>query len=91
MSKNNNTNIPNFDVNLEYYKIFYYVAKTGGITAASRSLNMSQPAVSQQISALERQLGVSLFKRSGRGIALTAEGSLLYEHVERGYEEILLL
>lgn len=89
MSKNNNTNIPNFDVNLEYYKIFYYVAKTGGITAASRSLNMSQPAVSQQISALERQLGVSLFKRSGRGIALTAEGSLLYEHVERGYEEIL--
>ena len=50
---------------------------------------MSQPAVSQQISALEKQLGVSLFKRNGRGIALTSEGSLLYEYVERGYEEII--
>lgn len=84
-----NTNDANFDVNLEYYKIFYHVAKNGGITAAARSLNMSQPAVSQQIAGLEKQLGVSLFKRNGRGIALTSEGNLLYEYVERGYEEIL--
>ena len=84
-----NTNDAKFNVNLEYYKIFYHVAKSGGITAAAKSLNMSQPAVSQQISALEKQLGVSLLKRNGRGIALTAEGNLLYEYVERGYEEIL--
>ena len=86
MNKNNNSN---FDVNLEYYKIFYHVAKSGGITAASKSLSLSQPAVSQQISALEKQLSVSLFKRNGRGIALTSEGSLLYEYVKRGYEEII--
>ncbi len=86
MNKNDNSN---FDVNLEYYKIFYHVAKSGGITAASKSLSLSQPAVSQQISALEKQLGVSLFIRNGRGIALTSEGSLLYEYVERGYEEII--
>ncbi|PWT29095.1 MULTISPECIES: LysR family transcriptional regulator [Butyrivibrio] len=93
MIKNNNlkNNISNtnFDVNLEYYKIFYHVAKNGGITAAAKELSMSQPAVSQQISGLEKQLGVSLFKRSGRGIALTSEGSLLYKYVEKGYEEIL--
>lgn len=86
---NKNNNITNFNVSLEYYKIFYHVAKSGGITSASKTLNMSQPAVSQQISALEKQLGVSLFIRSGRGITLTKEGSLLFEYVERGYEEIL--
>lgn len=83
------TIISNLDVNLEYYKIFYHVVKSGQITAAAQILNMSQPAVSQQISSLEKQLNVSLFKRSGRGIVLTKEGKLLYEYVQRGYEEIL--
>lgn len=78
-----------YDISLEYYKVFYYVAKFGGITAAAKQLSLSQPAVSQQIAALESQLSVSLFKRNGRGITMTAEGELLYEYVAKGYEEIL--
>ncbi|WP_026507567.1 LysR family transcriptional regulator [Butyrivibrio sp. MC2013] len=77
------------DINLEYYKVFYHVVKSGSITAAARELSISQPAVSQQISALEKKLGLSLFSRNGRGIRLTAEGESLYEYVSRGIDEIL--
>lgn len=74
--------------NLEYYKVFYYVAKTGGITQAAIKLSVSQPAVSQSIRQLENLLGVELIVRGARGIRLTNEGELLYEHVKKGYEEI---
>lgn len=74
--------------NLEYYKVFYYVAKTGGITNAASELNISQPAVSQQIKQLEKTLDVALFKRTARGMSLTAEGELLYRYVARGYEQM---
>lgn len=77
-------------VNLEYYKIFYYVVKNGSITKAARELNISQPAVSQGIKHLEVALGVSLLIRSSRGIRLTAEGEMLYSHVAPGYESIEL-
>ena len=39
--------------NLEYYKVFYYVAKLGSLTAAAQELSVSQPAVSQAIKHLE--------------------------------------
>ncbi|MCR5656533.1 MAG: LysR family transcriptional regulator [Butyrivibrio sp.] len=74
--------------NLEYYKVFYYVAKLGGITAAANQLSISQPAVSQQIKQLESSLDVALFKRTSRGMSLTAEGELLYRYVARGYEQM---
>ncbi|WP_035800238.1 LysR family transcriptional regulator [Butyrivibrio sp. NC3005] len=78
-----------FDTNLEYYKVFYYVATCKGISAAAQKLSLSQPAVSQQIAALERSLGITLFKRNGRGITLTTEGKVLFQYVSKGYEEIL--
>ena len=77
-------------VNLEYYKIFYYVVKNGSITKAARALNISQPAVSQGIKHLEVALGVSLLIRSSKGIRLTAEGEMLYNHIAPGYESIEL-
>ena len=77
-------------VNLEYYKIFYYIVKNGSITKAARELNLSQPAVSQGIKHLEVALGVSLLVRSSKGIRLTAEGEMLYSHVAPGYESIEL-
>ncbi len=76
--------------NLEYYKVFYYVGKLNGITAAAKELSISQPAVSQSIHQLERSLGCTLFQRTSKGMKLTAEGNLLYSYVEKGYEQIEL-
>ncbi|MBR1930877.1 MAG: LysR family transcriptional regulator [Lachnospiraceae bacterium] len=76
--------------NLEYYKVFYYVAKIGSVTGAAETLSLSQPAVSQSIRQLERHLGVSLFQRVSRGVKLTHEGELLYSYVAGGYEQIML-
>lgn len=74
--------------NLEYYKVFYYVAKTGSLTQAAGLLSISQPAVSQSIRLLEEQTGVRLFTRVSKGVRLTAEGELLYSYVSKGYEQI---
>ena len=78
------------NVNLEYYKIFYYVGKYGNITMAAEALSISQPAVSQAVKNLEKSLGSPLFVRTSKGVRLTAEGKLLYSYVQRGYEYILL-
>lgn len=74
--------------NLEYFKVFYYTAKLGSVTGAANELSISQPAVSQSLKALERNLGVSLFQRASKGVRLTREGQILYSYVEKGYEEI---
>lgn len=76
--------------NLEYYKVFYYTAKYGSLTAAAAELSISQPAVSQALKQLENALSAKLFVRASRGIRLTQEGQVLYEHVKEGYEQILL-
>ena len=76
--------------NLEYYKVFYYIAKLGSITLAARSLSVSQPAVSQSIRQLESNLNVDLLVRNAKGVHLTKEGELLYSYVEKGYEHIEL-
>jgi DNA-binding transcriptional LysR family regulator len=77
------------NVNLEYYKIFYYATKTGSFTNAAEQLCISQPAVSQGIKVLEKNLGSKLFIRTSKGVELTPEGKVLYSYVERGYEYIL--
>lgn len=76
--------------NLEYYKVFYYVATAGSLTLAAEQLSISQPAVSQSIKQLESNLGTSLFKRASKGVLLSPEGELLYAYVSKGYEQILL-
>ncbi|ROR27346.1 DNA-binding transcriptional LysR family regulator [Mobilisporobacter senegalensis] len=78
------------NVNLEYYKIFYYVAKLNGITNAAEELCISQPAVSQAIKQLEKTLGSKLFIRTPKGARLTPEGEVLYSYIKRGYEYIKL-
>ena len=75
--------------NLEYFKVFYYVAKSGSVTRAAGELSISQPAVSQSLKLLEKGIGVTLFERCSRGMKLTAEGRVLYAHVEKGYEQIV--
>ncbi len=58
---------------------FVAVAETGGFARASRQLASSPPAVTRTIAALERHLGVVLFHRSTRSVALTAEGTALLD------------
>lgn len=77
------------DINLEYYKIFYYVGKKGSITLAAEELSISQPAVSQAVRNLEKSLGCKLFVRMAKGVRLTGEGEVLFSYIERGYEAIL--
>lgn len=74
--------------NLEYYKVFYYTAKLGSLTAAATELSISQPAVSQALKQLENTLGAKLFVRAARGIRLTPEGEVLFSHIRAGYEHI---
>ncbi len=59
-------------------RIFHAVAEAGSFTHAGEQLNLSQSAVSRQISALEESLKVSLFHRHARGLILTEQGELLY-------------
>ncbi|OUS16287.1 LysR family transcriptional regulator [Rhodospirillales bacterium 47_12_T64] len=59
-------------------RIFHAVAEAGSFTHAGEQLNLSQSAVSRQISALEDSLKVSLFHRHARGLILTEQGELLY-------------
>lgn len=72
--------------NLEYYKVFYYVASCGSVTQAAKKLAVTQPAVSQTMKQLESAVGVRLFLRTLKGVKLTAEGELLYHYIARGYE-----
>lgn len=76
------------DVNFEYYKVFYYVAKYGNFTRAANALVTSQPAITYSIRNLEKALGSKLFVRSRRGVTLTPEGELLYSFVEPAYERL---
>lgn len=76
------------DINFEYYKIFYYVAKYGNITKAAAALGSSQPNVTRIMKLLEAQLNCRLFVRETRGISLTEEGKLLYSHVEIAYRHL---
>ncbi|GGO80790.1 LysR family transcriptional regulator [Wenjunlia tyrosinilytica] len=63
-----------------HIKTFHEVVRTGSYSAAARSLGYTQPAISQQMKALERDVGTPLFTRVGRGIRLTEAGEALTRH-----------
>jgi len=69
----------NFDWN--HARAFLVTAEEGSLSAAARALGMTQPTLSRQVSALEEELGVSLFERVGKGFELTPNGVELLEHV----------
>lgn len=77
------------DINFEYYKIFYFVAKYGNITKAATALGSSQPNVTRVMKLLESQLNCRLFLREARGISLTEEGEILYSHAEIAYRQLM--
>ena len=63
-------------------RIFYKVANAGSFTHASEVLNLSQSAISRQISSLEGEVGVPLFHRHARGLILTEQGEMLFKAAE---------
>ena len=75
--------------NLELYKIFYYVAKNGNITQASKELLVSQPAVSKAIKVLERDLNTVLFNRNSDGVSLNNAGEILFNKIKKSMELII--
>ncbi|MGE5678489.1 MAG: LysR family transcriptional regulator [Pseudomonadota bacterium] len=68
-------------IKLDLYRIFCEVAKCQSFSKAAASLYMTQPAVSQAMMQLERELDARLFTRTSRGVTLTNEGSMLYEYI----------
>ncbi len=74
--------------NLNQLKIFYTVASEGNISRAAKKLFISQPAISMSVSKLEEGMGVTLLKRSARGVQLTYEGKILFEQLETAFSAI---
>jgi DNA-binding transcriptional LysR family regulator len=70
-------------MNLRYLHTFVSIAEAGGIARAGARLDVSQPAASRQILALETELGVRLFDRIGRRLRLTSEGEDLLRQSRR--------
>ncbi|MGG7508314.1 LysR family transcriptional regulator [Plantibacter sp. YIM 135249] len=66
-------------MNLHALRMFHAVVETGSVTQAAERLHLTQPAVTGQVRNLERELGLSLLRRSGRGIAPTPAGARLAE------------
>ncbi|MCZ6852917.1 MAG: LysR family transcriptional regulator [Gammaproteobacteria bacterium] len=62
-------------------RAFLVTAEEGSLSAAARALEMTQPTLGRQVTALEQELGVALFERDGRGKVLTPSGLELVEHV----------
>lgn len=77
------------NVNFEYYRIFYYVAKYHNFTKAAHTLGSSQPNVTRAMNCLEQQINTTLFVRTNRGIQLTPEGEKLYTHISAAMSQIL--
>ena len=78
------------NVNFEYYKIFYYVAKYSNFTKAAHALGSSQPNVTRAMNCLEDEIHCTLFIRTNRGVKLTPEGEQLYHHVSAAMSQIQL-
>lgn len=63
-------------------RTFHQVVRDGSFSGAAKSLGYTQPAISQQIRALEHAVGTPLFRRRARSLDLTEAGALLAEHAE---------
>jgi LysR family transcriptional regulator, nitrogen assimilation regulatory protein len=82
-------------MNSRQLRFFLQVAELGSVTRAANALYIAQPALSRQMQQLEDELGVKLFHRSDKGVALTDAGRLLRDravplvrHLERVHQEV---
>jgi len=82
-------------MNIRQLRFFLQIAELGSMTRAASFLHIAQPALSRHMQQLEEELGVTLFQRSDRGVALTDAGALLrdraiglLQHFERVRQEV---
>jgi DNA-binding transcriptional LysR family regulator len=73
---------------IQQLRYFLATVEHGSFTAAARSLFIAQPSLSEQVRQLEAELGVELFARAGRGIALTEAGRAFRPEAERVLDDI---
>jgi DNA-binding transcriptional LysR family regulator len=74
--------------NAAQLEVFHAIVVTGGVTAAARSLRVSQPGVSRQLAQLERALGFALFTRDKKRLVITPEGSVFHDELAISYAGI---
>ena len=74
-----------FDLNLRHLRAVAPIIERGSMSAAAVAVGLSQPALTQGVAKLERQLGVPLFERQARGVAPTEAGRLLAERARAGF------
>ncbi len=80
-----------YGMNLHYLRSFVRVAEAGSLSRAAEHLQLSQPALSRQMRLLEEEMGVSLLRRTGRGVVLTPQGTQLRDGAYRVLEEVARL
>src|SRR4051794_20329086 len=73
---------------LQQLHYFLAAAGHGSFSRAAASLHLAQPSLSEQVRRLEAELGVALFQRVGRGVALTEAGRALRPHAERTLADV---
>ncbi len=70
-------------MNFTHLKAFYTVANNGSFTQAAQQLHVSQSTLSMQVQSLEKYYDLTLFKRTKKGVDITAEGEVLYSYAKR--------
>ncbi|MBQ8833982.1 MAG: LysR family transcriptional regulator [Oscillospiraceae bacterium] len=75
-------------INLDSYRVFYYVAQYRSFTKAAQMLYSNQPNVTRTIKNLEQTLGCTLFIRTSRSVQLTPEGEELFSHIAPAMQQI---
>jgi DNA-binding transcriptional LysR family regulator len=73
-------------INLNQLRVFYEAARSGSFTGAAKKLCITQPAVTAQIKTFEDQCNLKLFKKKGRSLYLSEEGSTLFEYTRKIFE-----
>ncbi|BFM48967.1 LysR family transcriptional regulator [Marinomonas sp. THO17] len=69
-------------LNTQHLMTYKALVETGSFTRTAKQLGLTQPAISQHIQKLEKELGESLLIRHGRSIELTPAGEVLLKHID---------
>ena len=73
-------------INFKHLRYFWAVAKKGGVAEAGKFLNVTPQTISGQLKLLEQDLGVSLFKKSGRNLVLTVVGQKTLGYADKVFQ-----
>ena len=77
-----------FDLNLRHLRALGQVIAQGSLNRAAEAAGLSQPALTQGLAKLEKQLGVTLFDRHSDGVTPSPAGTALAERVERAFDQL---